>query len=50
MEAVDGRSAGCGDSINHQFVNSQLWEWNKKTLTLSSDGDLAGGGRSCREA
>jgi len=31
----------------NQFVNSQLWECG---LPLISDGALADGGRSCREA
>ena len=49
LEAVNGRRAGCRDTI-HQLVNSQLWECDKVTLSLSSRGELADGGRSCREA
>jgi len=48
LEAVDGRRAQCRDSI-HQLVNSQLWECDNVTLPLSSHGELADGGRSCRE-
>jgi len=48
-EAVDGRHAGCWDSV-HQLFDSQPWECDKVTLSLSSHGDLADGGRSCREA
>jgi len=43
LEAVDGRSTGCGDSIN-LVVNSQPWECDKVTLPLKSHGGLADGG------
>jgi len=49
LKAVDRRRAGCWDSI-HQLVNSQPWKYDEVTLALSSHGELAGGGRSCREA
>jgi len=49
LEAVDGRHAGCRDSIN-QLVNLQPWECDKVTLPLGSHGELADGSRSCREA
>jgi len=49
LEAVDGRCAGCRDSI-HQLVESQTWECDMVKLPLSSHGELADGGRSCREA
>jgi len=49
LEAVDRRRAGCWDSIL-QLVNSQPWEYDEVTLPLISHGELAGGGRSCREA
>jgi len=32
-----------GDSL-HQLANSQLWECNNVTLSLSSHGELADGG------
>jgi len=47
LEAVDGRRARCWDSI-HQLVNLQPWECDKVTLPLTSHGELADGGRSCR--
>jgi len=46
---VNGQRAGCCDSF-HQLVNSQPWECDKVTCPLSCHGELAGGGRSCREA
>jgi len=49
LEAVDGRRAGCWDSM-HQLVNSQPWECDKVSLLMSSHGELADEGRSCREA
>jgi len=48
LEAVDGRLARCWDSI-HQLVNSQPWECDNVTFPLSSQGELADGGRLCRE-
>jgi hypothetical protein len=32
------------------FINSQPWECDQATLPLSSHGELAEDGRSCREA
>jgi len=48
-ETVDWRRAGFLHSVLER-VNMQLWECNDLTLSLSSNGELAGGGRSCREA
>jgi len=33
-----------------QLVDSQTWERDKVTVSLSSHGKLADGGRSCKEA
>jgi len=49
LEAVDGRRAMCCDSI-YRLVNLQPSECDKVTLLLSSYGELADGGRLCREA
>jgi len=38
------------ETVFHQLVNSQPWEYDKVTLPLSSDGELADGSRSCMEA
>jgi len=34
----------------HRLVDSQTWECQKVTVPLSSNGQLADGGRMCREA
>jgi len=34
----------------HQLVNLQPWECDMVTLPLSSHGELADGGQSCKEA
>ena len=47
LEVVDGQRARFRDSI-HQLVNSQPWECDNVTLPLSSHGELAAGGQSCR--
>jgi len=49
LKAVNGWCAGCSDSI-HQLVDSQKWECDKVTLSLSSPGELADGSQSCRKA
>jgi len=49
LEAGDRRRAGCWDSI-HQSVNLQRWECDDLTLLLSCHRELAGGGRSWRDA
>jgi len=48
LGAVDGRRARCRDSIHH-IVDSQRWECDNVILPLSSHGELADGGRPCRE-
>jgi len=48
LEAVDGRCAMYWDSIHH-FVNLQPCEYDNVILPLRSHGELADGGRSCRE-
>jgi len=48
LEVLHGWRAGCWDSIK-QLVNSQPWECENVTLLLSSHGELADGGRWCRE-
>ena len=48
LEAVEGWRARCRDS-SHQIVDLQPWECDNVTLPLSSHGELADGGRSCRE-
>jgi len=45
LEAVDGRHAGCWDSINRSS-NLQLCECDEVTLSLSSYRELAGGSQS----
>jgi len=46
---VDRRHAGCCDTI-HQLVNLQLWDYDEVAVPWSLHGELAGGGRACREA
>jgi len=48
-EPVDGLRIGWWDSI-HLLVDSQMWECDKVTLPLSSDGEVVDGGQSCQEA
>ena len=44
--SMDG--APVAETVFHQLVNSPPWECGKVTLPLSSHGELADGGRSCR--
>jgi hypothetical protein len=44
MDGVPG-----ADSIP-QLVDSQTWECDKVSVSLSSHGELGDGGRSCKEA
>jgi hypothetical protein len=48
LQAVDGRHAGCCDSI-HPLVNLQWWECHKVSLPVSSHGELADCGQLCRD-
>jgi hypothetical protein len=41
---------GAPGAETHQLANSQPWECDNVTLTLSCHGELADGGRSCSEA
>jgi len=51
LQAVNGRHARCCHSIVSVCDrNSQSWECDGVTLSLSSEGELAGGSRSCEEA
>jgi hypothetical protein len=49
LEMIDGRCTGWSNRFG-QLVNWQLWECVKGTLPLSLHGELADGGRPCREA
>ena len=49
LEAVDRGHTRCWVSM-HQLVNLRPWECDKATVPLSSHGELAYGGQSCREA
>jgi len=49
LEADNGWPAKHRDSI-HQLADSQPWDCDKVNSPLSSDGELAEGGRSGREA
>jgi len=49
LEEVNGQDTGCWDSIP-QLYTSQPWDCDKGTVPLNSHGELADGGRSCREA
>jgi hypothetical protein len=48
LKPNDGQCTGCWHSI-HQLVDFQTWECEKVTLRLSYHGELADGGRSCKE-
>ena len=49
MRAVDRWRTGCWKSI-HPSANLQPWGCDEVTVHLSSYGELAGGGQSCKEA
>jgi len=48
LDVGGGRHVRCCDTID-QFDSSQPWECDKATSSLSSHGELADGGRSCRD-
>jgi len=47
-QSMDG--APVAVTVSHELVNSQPWDCDKVTLTLSTHGALADGGRSYLEA